>query len=474
MKRRPETANEERVSFVFYDLETSGLSPEFDQALQFAAIRTDQDLNEIDTFRLRCRLAPHVVPSPEALLVNRVTPSMLTDPAFPSYYEAMKAVRAKFVEWSPAIFMGYNSMGFDENFLRQGFYQTLQPTYLTNTTGNSRGDVLRVAHALTIYAPGVLAVPTNGSRDPVYKLDRLAPANGYSSGDHHEAMADVRATLHLARLGRNQAAGVWENMVRWTKKQSVVDFVTGEDAVWHSAVFGRNKPYSWLVTYCGKNCERNSQLAVFDLQFDPEQLLGLSVKKLIEVLNTSPRKIRALSANRQPILMPKDLRPDRRSMTTISERKIERISKLIRKDAGFQKRVSKALARRFPDGVPAQFPEQRIYDGFPTRTDEKIMDEFHSVDWGDRLKLIESLREERLREFGTRLVYLEQPEALPKALRTRLDTWRSERILGTDPDVPWMTVPKALAEVDRLMACTKEPKKKRFLRDLEMFIHDIS
>jgi exodeoxyribonuclease I len=330
MKQRPVTANEERVSFVFYDLETSGLSPEFDQALQFAAIRTDQDLNEIDRFRLRCRLAPHIVPSPEALLVNRVTPSMLADPAFPSYYEAMKAVRAKFVEWSPAIFMGYNSMGFDENFLRQGFYQTLQPTYLTNTTGNSRGDVLRVAHALTIYAPGVLAVPTNGSQDPVYKLDQLAPANGYSSGDHHEAMADVRATLHLARLARNKAAGVWENMVRWTRKQSVTDFVTQEDAVWHSGVFGRNKPYSWLVTYCGKNCEHDSQLAVFDLQFDPERLLGLSVKRLIEVLKTSPKRIRALSANRQPILMPRDIAPDGTSTATISERKIKKSSKLIR------------------------------------------------------------------------------------------------------------------------------------------------
>jgi exodeoxyribonuclease I len=124
--------------------------------------------------------------------------------------------------------------------------------------------------------------------------------------------------------------------------------------------------------------------------------------------------------------------------------------------------------------VPAQFPEQRIYDGFPTRKDENIMYEFHSVDWGNRLKLIECLRDERLREFGTRLVYLEQPEVLPKALRTRLDTWRSERILESNADVPWMTVPKALAEVDRLMACTKELKGKRFLRELKRFIQDIS
>ena len=34
--------------FVFYDYETTGISPEYDQPLQFAAIITDLDFNEID------------------------------------------------------------------------------------------------------------------------------------------------------------------------------------------------------------------------------------------------------------------------------------------------------------------------------------------------------------------------------------------------------------------------------------------
>jgi len=142
MTAGPAPATGENVSFVFYDLETTGLSPEFDQALQFAAVRTDDDFNEVDSFQLRCRLSPHIVPSPGALVVNRVTPTMLTDSNLPSYYEALRAVREKFVEWSPAIFIGYSSISFDEDFLRQGFFQTLQPIYLTNTAGNARGDIV--------------------------------------------------------------------------------------------------------------------------------------------------------------------------------------------------------------------------------------------------------------------------------------------------------------------------------------------
>ena len=34
--------------FVFYDYETTGISPEYDQPLQFAAIITDLDFNEIE------------------------------------------------------------------------------------------------------------------------------------------------------------------------------------------------------------------------------------------------------------------------------------------------------------------------------------------------------------------------------------------------------------------------------------------
>jgi len=50
------------MSFVFYDTETTGISTDFDQILQFAAIRTDADLNEVDRIEMRCRLLPQVVP----------------------------------------------------------------------------------------------------------------------------------------------------------------------------------------------------------------------------------------------------------------------------------------------------------------------------------------------------------------------------------------------------------------------------
>ena len=74
------------MQFVFYDTETTGTDTTFDQILQFAAILTDEDFRELDRFETRCRLLPHVIPAPGALLATRVTPAMLTDPGLPSHY----------------------------------------------------------------------------------------------------------------------------------------------------------------------------------------------------------------------------------------------------------------------------------------------------------------------------------------------------------------------------------------------------
>ena len=42
-----------KKTYLFYDIETTGLNKAFDQVLQFAAIRTDKQLNEIDRYTIK-------------------------------------------------------------------------------------------------------------------------------------------------------------------------------------------------------------------------------------------------------------------------------------------------------------------------------------------------------------------------------------------------------------------------------------
>ncbi|MEP0961043.1 MAG: exonuclease domain-containing protein [Roseobacter sp.] len=55
------SAFDRQMNLVFYDTETTGTDTTFDQILQFTAILTDADLNELDRFETRCRLLPFVI-----------------------------------------------------------------------------------------------------------------------------------------------------------------------------------------------------------------------------------------------------------------------------------------------------------------------------------------------------------------------------------------------------------------------------
>jgi len=82
------------MNFAFYDLETTGISPAFDQPLQFAAILKDGEFRDFERVNLRCRVAPHIIPSPWALAVTGLRPAQLIDPALPTPFEFSQEIGA--------------------------------------------------------------------------------------------------------------------------------------------------------------------------------------------------------------------------------------------------------------------------------------------------------------------------------------------------------------------------------------------
>jgi exodeoxyribonuclease-1 len=102
--------------------------------------------------------------------------------------------------------------------------------------------------------------------------------------------------------------------------------------------------------------------------------------------------------------------------------------------------------------------EEQIYVGFPTRTDEFLMEQFHRAPWEGRIKLVDQLEDQRLRELGYRLIFTERPGALSAEKQRELEHWRSERLnpLG---EVPWLTVAGALDEAEKLQEKSSETDK---------------
>ena len=460
------------MAFVFYDTETTGTDTAFDQILQFGAIRTDENLNEIDRFEIRCRLLPHVVPAPMALKVTGIATENLTDPALPSHYDAMRQVHAKLSDWSPSVFVGYNSISFDENLLRQAFYQTLQPIYLTNTGGNTRADMLRIAHAVAAYAPNAIAIPLGEAGQQVFKLDRLAPANGYNHENAHDAMGDVEATIHLAKLIRDRAPEVWGRMMQLSRKQDTEDILKEEEILCLTQYFG-GRAHNRYVTECGANPTYGASRAVFDLNQDPEPYLDMTIEELVHEMNKSPAVIRAVRTNAQPILMPYTEAPGALREVPLPIEELGKRAHMTTTNADFRRRVGEALANRYPAKDPSPHVEQQIYDGFASSGDQALMQRFHDVPWEDRLGIAMEIADLRMKRIAQRLIYFERPEVLPEKTRVALGHEIQERLNAHDDVLPWRTVADAQQELAKLQSEDDDGSLVEFVSDLEEFLGEL-
>ena len=114
------------MNYLFYDLETTGLCESFDQIVRFAAILSNENLEVIDRYEISIQLRPDVVPSPYALIVTRLGIDDITSGV--SEYDALKQIHNIFNKPNQ-INLGYNSLNFDNNMLRFGFYRNLLDPY---------------------------------------------------------------------------------------------------------------------------------------------------------------------------------------------------------------------------------------------------------------------------------------------------------------------------------------------------------
>jgi len=426
------------MTFAFYDLETTGISPAFDQPLQFAAILTDGEFRELERVNLRCRIAPHIIPSPWALAVTGVRPAQLVDPALPTLLEFTQDVSALIERWSPAVWTGFNSIQFDEEMLRQAFYQNLQPDiFATQFNGNTRFDILTALYAVWHRQPNVFDWPVEPDGRVRFKLDRIAPLNGFAAHNAHDALGDVEATIHIARQIAQRAPGLWSELLANRDKAQVHANLETFQPMALIERFGGGAPRATIGCFCGTSASNPNQAAFFDLDAaDPVDLLAADDAALFAAIDGTPKIIRAFSINKSPALLP---------VLAPSAEQIRR-AQVIATAPEFRARVGRALAARFPIDPAAPMPpvEKQIYGGFYSHADKALLTEFQQADWRRRQEIVATLTDPRLRQLGRRLVAFHAPELLSTEERGQYDAWLKERWSAPAlPEVEWTGLAKA-------------------------------
>src|SRR5690606_8555235 len=177
-------------TFYWYDLETFATDPRRTRIAQLAGRRTDLALRPVgEPLVLLCKPADDLLPSPGACLVTGITPQQCLAEGLPEA-EFVARLHEQLVEPGTCA-VGYNSLRFDEEFLRCTLYRNFRDPYAREyRNGNSRWDLLDLARLQHALRPEGIAWPARADGHASFRLEELAAANGIVHARAHDALSD--------------------------------------------------------------------------------------------------------------------------------------------------------------------------------------------------------------------------------------------------------------------------------------------
>nr|WP_320131072.1 exodeoxyribonuclease I [uncultured Holophaga sp.] len=420
-------------TFYWHDYETFGVDPRVDRPAQFAGLRTDLDLNPVgEPLELFCRLAPDYLPNPEACLLTGIWPAQV---------QAEGVCEADFIGQVHAELsrpgtctVGYNSLRFDDELTRATLFRNLLDPYAREYAhGNSRWDLIDVLRTARALRPDGLEWPVDAEGQPSFRLERLTEANDIPHAGAHTALADVRATVALARKLKSAQPRLWDYALHCRSKQWVIQQLDPghPQAILHvSSQFKATLGCLSLVWPLGTHPTRANEVLAWDLRQSPEPFLELHQDQLRERLFTSGPElaargwerlpVKAIHANRCPMVM-----RDLRLLTpALAERYELRIDEALKRGENLQQQpafLERVRAAYFSGGPgTCGDPDFSLYGGpFLSDQDRRLLGRMHRTAPGELGALQLPFQDPRLPELFFRYRARNWPQSLCPAERER-------------------------------------------------------
>ncbi|MCK3655653.1 exodeoxyribonuclease I [Pasteurellaceae bacterium Macca] len=374
-------------TFFIYDYESFGIDPATDRPAQFAGIRTDSDFNIIgEPVMFYCKQTSDYLPSPEAVMVTGITPQHcnaegLSEPEF-----ALR-IHHEFSQPNTCV-MGFNNIRYDDEMTRYTFFRNFfDPYEYTWKNGNSRWDLLDVVRACYALRPEGIEWAFDEDGTPSFKLERLTKANGIAHENAHDAMADVYATIAMAKLIKEKQPKLFQFFFEHRGKKALESLIdTGEmtPLVHVSGMLGNYRGNTaWVVPLAWHPTNKNAVI-VCDLAGNIEPLFQEKVATLRERLYTkkadleaqgiSPVPLKLVHINKCPILAPaKTLLPENASRLGIDREACLANLKLLKTHKSVvRETVSEIFAEERHFGE-ARNVETTLYSGFFGTADQNNM-----------------------------------------------------------------------------------------------------
>ena len=457
MTMTPHVAN----TFLFYDLETFGSDPRRTRIAQFAAIRTDEALEIVEEpVSFFVQPADDLLPSPGATMVTGITPQHARRNGVIEA-EAMARISEE-MSRPGTCSVGYNSLRFDDEFMRFGFWRNfLDPYEREWRGGNSRWDlldVMRLAHALR--PDGITWRMREDGGGTSFKLEHLAEDNGLREGMAHEALSDVRALIGLARKLRDAQPKLWRYALGLRDKRTILQMLPDHDArpLLHvSQRFPASRMCAAPVLPLARHPLIDKRVIVFDLTQDVEPLLALDAEaiaaRLFVARDALPEgaeriALKEVHANRCPALVEwAHLRDEELDRLGIDRALVEsRVDTLKRHALALAEKIRRVYATA-PDHA-AEDADGALYGRFVPESDRRLLAQVRATPPGRLGGDAFAFRDPRLTELLFRYRARNWPDTLDLSEQSRWYDYRRARL--DQPGLGELDLPAYRAEVARL------------------------
>jgi exodeoxyribonuclease I len=447
-------------TFLWYDLETFGRDPRRTRIAQFGAIRTDLALEQIEEpVSLFCKPADDLLPSPTACVLTGISPQRAEREGV---LEAEFAARMHEALVQPGTCaVGYNSLRFDDEFVRYTLYRNFFDPYEREWRGgNSRWDLLDLARAAYALRPEGVQWPTHPDGSASFRLEHLADANALAHVRAHDALSDVEATLALARLLRRAQPRLFDYFLGLRSKQraaSLLDFARMTPVLHVSGRYPAHRYCAALVLPIAPHPSIGNRVLVCDLEPDPTPLLELDPDEIADRLYTPAADLpegearialKEVHLNRCPVLFElRHLTDKDIARLGIDLERCERHAQRLREAEGLADKLRRVYAQR--GARDAADADQALYDGFP---DERDRARFVQVRRASPEQLAANRIEFQSPRYGE-LLFRYRARNWPHTLDpAEAERWRAYRALRleTDGGLSEYTYDSYHAEIDQL------------------------
>lgn len=481
------------VSFLWHDYETFGIDTQRDRPVQFAAIRTDAELNEIsEPVEVFCRPADDFLPHPQACLVTGITPQKALRRGLPEAEFADRIAAEMSLPGTCSV--GYNSLRFDDEISRHLFYRNLIDPYAREwQNSNSRWDLIDVVRAFHALRPDGIEWPRRDDGSPSFRLEELTGANGIAHEGAHDAVADVRATIELARRLKQANPRLFAYLLDQRGKRQVAELldVAAQVPVLHiSRRYPASRNCAALVMPLAKHPTNNNGVIVYDLSVDPQPLLDMSAEQIRQRVfisnddlaeGESRIPLKVIHINKCPVVMPvaflKDVDGERAGEygKIVEQMALDLEAgrhhwKALRAASGVAERVREVFSQPYPE--PPQDPDLMLYSGgFFSPSDRAQMERVRASDAWDLVGASFSFQDPRLEEMLFRYRARSYPETLEGEEKDRWENWRWERL--RDSQLAGFTLSDFGREIERLGHQELTDSQRQVLEELVMHAESI-